>query len=192
MSEKKKKAGARRHSPPSGPRRRKASGPFVIAALTLCATAAGTASVWRTPLRRGPGLPAAVEPARRQDGLALSKEYIYVGGRLVATEEPPPAGPPPVGPPPGELSASATGPAGAGVELGWTAPADGAVSGCLVERRRLLGGDLTTLSENVTLTTFHDATAAPDTAYLYYVRAVFEGGGISARSDPDVATTVAF
>jgi hypothetical protein len=162
-----------------------------VAALVLCVAVAGAASGWWSPIRRSLGLSTPVEPARQQGELPLSKEYVRVGGVLVATEEPQPAGPAPTG-----LSASAASNANlpVSIDLNWSAPASGTVSHYIVERRQLLGGELTTLAGNVPPASngYHDSNVVPDTAYLYYVRAVFSGGSVSIQSEPDLATTVLF
>jgi hypothetical protein len=136
---------------------------------------------------------AALPSAAPQGHLHLAKEYIYVGDRLVATEEPPPAAtptPPPVGPAPAGLVASFNQTTG-GITVTWNAPASGAVSTYSVERLAA-GGQFATLSRMVTATTFSDQTAVPGGAYLYRVSAIFEGGVVSTHSNTDLATAIAF
>jgi hypothetical protein len=72
----------------------------IAALIAICVAATGAAVSRWEPLRRTLGLPsAAVAPATPQSSgnLSLAKEYIYAGGRLIATEEPaalaPPAAP---------------------------------------------------------------------------------------------------
>ena len=65
-------------------RRLKASRGAVVA-LAIALVATGVAVTRLSPLRRSSPAPAA---APTQPDLRLSKEYIYAGGRLVATEEP--------------------------------------------------------------------------------------------------------
>src|SRR5215213_674770 len=97
-----------------------------LSALVLLATSIGAARF--DPLRRALGLrPLTVSPAQNQN-LPLSKEYVYAGGRLVATEEPTPASTPtpaPAGPPPTNLVATAEFPSAgvANVRVSWSAPA---------------------------------------------------------------------
>lgn len=65
---------------------------YVAAALAACALMAACFAAARfDPVRRAVGMrPLVAAPAPAQGGTnpALSKEYIYAGGRLVATEEP--------------------------------------------------------------------------------------------------------
>lgn len=70
-----------------------------VVALAICVAATGAAVSRWEPLRRTLGLPSPTgAPTTQQSpgGLTLAKEYIYAGGRLIATEEPavaPPAAP---------------------------------------------------------------------------------------------------
>jgi hypothetical protein len=124
--------------------------------------------------------------------LTLSKEYVYAGGRLVATEEPagtPTPTPTPTAPGPANLVATATSPTQ--VTLSWSAPPSGAGPHYVVERSSTLNG-YTTISANEATTGFVDSTASADTAYLYRVKAVFADNTESLYSAPDLATTVTF
>jgi hypothetical protein len=115
-----------------------------------------------------------------------SKEYIYAGGKLIATEEP---------------GASLAAPAGlvantlshlqpSQVQVNWepTAGADHYE----VERTTNVNTSYTTITSNVTSTTFTDATVSSVTAYLYRVRAVGAGGSVSPYSGIDLATAISF
>jgi hypothetical protein len=104
----------------------------VVAPLALSILAAGAASLKWGPARRAVGLAPLAEPQATPTPLTLSKEYIYAGGRLVASEEPAPT----TGPPPTNLVATAT--TATSVAVTWTAPA-GTFSGYVVERA-LRGG----------------------------------------------------
>jgi hypothetical protein len=157
----------------------------VVAPLALCVLAAGAASLKWGPVRRTVGLAPLVEP---QTTPTPSKEYIYAGGRLVATEEPASAS---AGPPPTGLIATQSPTVAARVDLSWSAPA-GQVDHYEIGRKGLVGDQLTVVgSTQGPVTSFSDA-ASPDTAYLYAVRAVFTGGGRSDFSGTDLATTVIF
>jgi len=60
-----------------------------IIAIALCMVATGAALSRFEPVRRTLGLSAATTPAQAPPGNpTLAKEYIYAGGRLIATEEP--------------------------------------------------------------------------------------------------------
>jgi len=80
-----KKSSKQKRSAGRGRRRKLAKGVIAALALALVATAA---AVTRLPgLGRLSPLTAAPAP-QSQPNLQLSKEYVYAGGRLVATEEP--------------------------------------------------------------------------------------------------------
>ena len=171
---------------PAVPRSRRRLTKPIVAALVVCLIAAGTAATRWAPVRRIIGL-APAPAAPQQSNLALSKEYIYAGGRLVATEEPAPT---PAGSPPTNLLATST--SATTVRLMWAAPA-GQVTKYKVERRQ--GGDFVEIAEvagNPPAVVFDDTGRSPATAYLYQVRAVFSGGGLSTYSNRDLATTVIF
>jgi hypothetical protein len=166
-------------------RRPKLSGGVIAAlALTLVAMAA---AVTRMPaLRRLYPAPAA--PAlQSQPNLQLSKEYVYAGGRLVATEEPTAMpSPTPAGAAPTGLLATAT--SAASVSLTWSA-SSGAV-GYVVERRGATGID--EIPTGSSSPSFNDSPPAGDFAYIYRVKAVFGSGGTSAYGGADLTTTVPF
>jgi len=163
---------------------------ILILLLSMVGTGVGVAR-W-SPLRTSLGLaPAVTSSPQSTPTPVLSKEYIYVGGRLIATEEP---GASVGGPAPTNLVATATAEtttAVVRVTLSWTAPA-GAVSHYQVERSQSLTGPSVTLAPNPTGTTFLDETVSGETAYLYRVRAVFTSGANSDYSNRDLATTVIF
>jgi hypothetical protein len=179
MSKKKRARGAA-----VKPRRVK---PFKVAitVLVACVIAAGAAATRFEPVRRTIGLAPLPVPVAQQQNLSLSKEYIYAGGRLVATEEPTPQG----GPPPTNLLATVT-PTGT-VAVTWTAPT-ASISSYVVERAQSGSGPFTPLTPNPTSTSFTDVTAAADTAYFYRVKAIYTAGGNSDYSNRDLATTVIF
>ena len=120
-----------------------------------------------------------------------SKEYIYAGGRLVATEEAASSGcvsPPSTG---NTLFASAQ--TATSVVLNW-APSSGA-DHYEVQRRQSIavGSDWATLSPNPGNNTFTDNGVVANTAYLYRVRAVDAAGACpSSYSNTDLATTTIF
>ena len=161
----------------------------VLSALVLLT--ASSAAMRYDPVRRALGLrPLMLMPAQGNGPLQLSKEYVYVGGRLVATEEPTNAATPtptPAGPPPTNLVATAV--SASNVSLTWTPPA-GNVVGYVVERKSASGSqELTTGSANAS---FNDTTpSAGDNAYLYRVKAVY-ASGTSDYGNADLATTVVF
>ena len=111
-----------------------------------------------------------------------SKEYIYAGGRLIATEEPNPMVAPT------NLIADTF--SGARIDLTWTA-APGAHH-YQVERAPNLGGTFTVVNSNVATTSYQDTTVTSVNAYLYRVRTADAVGNLSAPSGIDVATAITF
>ena len=151
-----------------------------VCAILLLAfgTIAGPWSPWpgsrmRTAFLSPPPLPSPGNP---------SKEYIYAGGKLIATEEPSLLAAP--------TSVVAATFSGTQINISWTAPAP-APHHYVVERATQQG-NFTTLNSNVTGTTYSDTTVANLTAYLYRVRSADAGGNVSAGSNIDLATAITF
>jgi len=115
-----------------------------------------------------------------------SKEYIYAGGRLIATEEPGASLPAPANLVANTLSNLTP----SQVEISWTAT-PGATH-YEVERTPNISTNYTLIAGNVTGTTFPDNTVTSVTAYLYRVRAVGAGGSVSPYSNIDLATAISF
>jgi len=144
---------------------------------------ASVAGPWRTSLSRTrvgslffsppPPLPPPGSP---------SKEYIYAGGRLIATEEPNPMVAPT------NLIADTF--SSARIDLTWTAAAG--AHHYQVERAPNLGGTFTVVNSNVVGTTYQDTTVTSVNAYLYRVRTADAVGNLSAPSGIDVATAITF
>lgn len=111
-----------------------------------------------------------------------SKEYIYAGGKLVATEEPNLLMAP--------TSVVANTFSSTQINISWTAPGT-APHHYVVERATQLG-NFTTLNSNVTGTTYNDTTVANLTAYLYRVRSADAAGNVSSVSNIDLATAITF
>lgn len=163
---------------------------YYVAALSVFILSAASMTATRfNAVRRMVGLRPPTEAVAQATPtpLPLAKEYVYAGGRLVATEEPPPAATPtPAGPPPTNLIATAT--SASSVSLTWAAPAVN-VLGYVVERKGAAGTqEIPTGSASAS---FSDATPPGDYAYLYKVKAVY-AGGTSGYSNQDLATTVVF
>lgn len=164
---------------------------YYIAALSAFALlAAVTATSRFNAVRRAIGLRPLTIASLAQatpTPLPLSKEYVYAGGRLVATEEPTPgATPTPVGPTPTNLIATAN--SYSSVSLSWTAPGAGVI-GYVVERKGALGTQ--EIPTGSTSPSFNDSTPPGDYAYLYRVKAVY-ASGTSLYSNQDLATTIVF
>jgi hypothetical protein len=165
---------------------------LAAAALSLCIVAAGLAATRYDPVRRAVGLMPLAAAQATPTPLPLSKEYVYAGGRLVATEEPASAATPtptPAGPAPTNLVATAT--SASGVSLTWVAPA-GNVIGYVVERRGDPVSQPFEIPTGSTSTSFNDSTPTGDHAYLYRVKVAFAGGGFSDYGNADLATTIVF
>jgi hypothetical protein len=111
-----------------------------------------------------------------------SKEYIYAGGKLIATEEPTLLAAP--------TSLEADTFSNAQINISWTAPAT-APHHYVLERATQLG-NFTTLNSNVTGTTYNDTTVANLSAYLYRVRSADAQGNVSPESNIDLATAITF
>jgi hypothetical protein len=123
--------------------------------------------------------------------LQLAKEYIYAGGKLLATEEP--AGVSSSLSPPGTLVAD--GSDAPLVNISWTASTGGTVASYHIERCEnfSLGPScFSTVTDvpEVTLS-YPDSGVVAGRAYLYRVRAVDSSGNYSNYSI-DLATTVNF
>jgi hypothetical protein len=119
-----------------------------------------------------------------------SKEYIYAGGRLIATEEPTSS----ANPSPGSLAAPAnllaTTVSDVRIDVTWNANPN--AHHYQVERSDRLGNPFTILNSNVTTTTFNDFSVVAVKAYLYRVLAVDAAGNLSPASNIDLATAVNF
>lgn len=110
-----------------------------------------------------------------------SKEYIYAGGRLVATEEPNPLIPP--------ANVAANTVSAARVTITWN---PSATAHHYVIERATQVGNFTALNNNVTGTTYNDDTVSNLNAYLYRIRSADSGGNLSPGSNIDLATAITF
>ena len=120
-----------------------------------------------------------------------SKEYIYAGGKLIATEEPASGG---------TLAA----PLGLVATTTWTPPpvtpqvlitwaASPGAHHYQIERSDRLNKPFTILSSNVLTTSFTDTQVAGGiAAFVYQVRAVDASGNVSPSSNLDMATAITF
>jgi hypothetical protein len=167
---------------------------LVAVLASVCALlTAGYAATRYDAVRRAVGMRPLLAPAAsvsQQGQLPLARENVYVGGRLVAIEEPMTAATPtptPAGPAPANLRATAT--SASAVHLKWDA-ASGAV-GYVVERTSAPGVQPVETPTGSAAPAFDDAVPAGDNAYLYRVKAVY-GGGYSAYGNYDLAATVIF
>jgi hypothetical protein len=189
-SKRKRRSGASDAARPSDYEVSKRRSYYLTALSGIILLIVGTAASRFNDVRRAVGLRPLTAASLAQatpTPLPLSKEYIYAGGRLVATEEPTatPA-PTPAGPAPTNLVATAN--SASSVSLTWTASAAG-VLGYVVERKGASGTQ--EIPTGSTSASFDDSTPSGDYAYLYRVKAVY-AGGTSLYSNQDIATTVVF
>jgi hypothetical protein len=112
-----------------------------------------------------------------------SKEYIYAGGRLVATEEPNPLSAP--------LNLIAATFSQAQINISWNAVAN--AHHYQVERASVIGeSNFAAINTNVAGTSLSDTTVTSGVAYLYRVKAADAAGNVSPASNIDVATAITF
>lgn len=170
-----------------------------MAAALLVALAASAAAVSRLNFVRAPlGLaPVAVPAQATPSPLAWSKDYIYAGGRLVATEEPK-SGKLNCGTPrclntglskPQTLKATPSTDALQEIDVSW-----GAAAGVVtyeVERAASINGPFAPVS-TAAGTGVTDTGLGACAAYLYRARSVDEHGDYSDWSNVDLATTCMF
>ena len=126
----------------------------------------------------GPLAPAAIPSPGNP-----SKEYIYAGGRLIATEEPNASSM--MAPVIDAASVSSS-----RIDVTWAT-----ISGAdhyQVEKTTNVNTAYTVLSSNVVTTSFSDTGVIPVNAYLYRVRAVDALGNVSPYSNVDLATAITF
>jgi hypothetical protein len=115
-----------------------------------------------------------------------SKEYIYAGGKLIATEEPTVTLLAPA-----NLSAlTVSNLPTPKVSVNWSAVEN--AHHYEVERASDSNGPFTVVASNVTQTSLEDTGVSAVTAYLYRVRAFSTGGPPSPYSNLDLATAIAF
>jgi hypothetical protein len=203
---KRKGRGAASAARPPVPKGSRPGGYYIVALSAIVLLAVAAAASRFDAVRRAVGLRSLTAASLAQatpTPLPLSKEYVYAGGRLVATEEPAPSAtptPPPAGPPPAALTATGYFPSSntAAVKLVWAAPSGATPTSYVVERATTRGADgpayavvgapVTTLP---TQASPYVDQAPAGAVYVYRVKA-FYGGGYSGYCTPDVASTVRY
>ena len=120
-----------------------------------------------------------------------TKEYIYAGGRLVATEEPAGSGGSSLTAPANLLASTVRANPSAQISLTWAASTGGTLSHYVIERRDKDNGVMT-LPAQPTTNSYLDTAVTAGQAYLYRVRAVDTGNQYSDYSNPDLATAIVF
>jgi hypothetical protein len=159
----------------------------VLCSLLILTLIAAVMAQWNILPGISRPLAPAPAPSSSFNANSPSKEYIYAGGRLIATEEPTNGNSSLAAP----AALSATTISGAQINLSWTV-ASGAVDHYQVERSQSLNGPFTMLSPNPTSPSFIDNTVTSGTAYLYRVKAVDASGNASIYSNLDLATAINF
>lgn len=182
-------------------RRRPLGKGAAILAVCLLLVGAAFAATRLATVRRAVGLaPLLPDPVAQQGpgGPLLAKEYIYAGGRLVATEEPAPQPTPtptPVGSPPSNLVAllATVNGTAAGINVSWSPPASGGQVASYVVERKEAGGEFQPVGQPLPAPAVSfDDVGEEGAAYLYRVKALFASGGGSEYSNADLVTAVAF
>src|SRR5918996_462061 len=182
MSKKKTKRPERRW--PSNIRNKRRYVLMGSACLIVIVAIASVAGPWRTSLSKTrvgalffsppPPLPPPESP---------SKEYIYAGDRLVATEEPNP-----LAAPANLLAATFS---QVRIDISWNAVPN--AHHYRLERANTIGeSNFSPINSNVVGTTYNDSTVFNGTAYIYRVRAADASGNLSPVSNIDVATAITF
>lgn len=153
--------------------------------LIIIFAVAGVAGSWgfyssrKIPARRLLSSPPASFPAPDNP----SKEYIYVGGRLIATEEPALTLMAPA-----NLVANSI--SDIRIDISWAGTPN--AHHYQIERATNLNVPFTLLASNVTGTTFSDTSVSSVNAYLYRVMAADAAGNLSAASNVDMGTAIKF
>ncbi|MEK6304174.1 MAG: fibronectin type III domain-containing protein [Acidobacteriota bacterium] len=163
------------------PKRRRKTLIAIAVGLSLLAGGAALAlrggSVPQTDGKEIQVVPAGLTPG------SPSKEYIYAGGRLIATEEPPGVPTPPAAPT--GLAATA---GNAQVSLSWNA-SSGATS-YNVKRSTTNGGPYSTIAPGIGTTSYLNTGLTNGTTY-YYVVSASNGAGEGPNSSQVSATPIA-
>jgi len=159
-------------------------GVVTVGVILVCATMAG---VWRNTAGvrklRAVFLPSSPPAIPSPDH--PSKEYIYAGGKLVATEAPVILIAPQT-----LVATSVTNLPAPQITITWQA-SEGAHH-YQVEKTTNVNVAYSSVNPNVSGLTVTDSDVTPVTAYLYKVRAVDANGNVSPYSNVDVATAISF
>jgi hypothetical protein len=150
--------------------------------LVLIVALAGVAGPWRTSFSKTRIGSLFFSPPPPPPG-GLAKEYIYAGGRLVATEEPNPLAAP------ANLIAATF--SNARVDVSWSAVPN--AHHYRLERADVIGeNNFQPINTNVVGTTYQDTTVTNGNAYIYRVKAADAANNLSPVSNIDVATAITF
>jgi hypothetical protein len=126
----------------------------------------------------------------------LSKEYIYAGGKLIATEEPGSGAATSPLSPPAALVATGDSLPQTKVTLRWNVSTGGTVNHYQIERCQTYGQNcysfVADVPETTPTVTYTDTGVSSGAAYLYKVRAVDSQGNFTGYSNIDLATTITF
>ncbi len=145
------------------------------------------AGPWRNTsgARRLRALFAPAAPPTIPSSSNPSKEYIYAGGKLIATEAPVP-----LVAPASLVATTLSDLSTPQVSISWSATTG--ADHYQVERTTNVATNYSVISSNVSSTSFTDTSVTSVTAYLYRVRAVDSSGNVSPYSNIDLATAISF
>jgi hypothetical protein len=145
------------------------------------------AGPWRNTsgARRLRALFAAPAPPTIPSSSNPSKEYIYAGGKLIATEAPVP-----LVAPASLVATTLSNLSPPQVSISWSATTG--ADHYQVEKTTNIAANYSVVSSNVSSTSLTDPSVTSVTAYLYRVRAVDSSGNFSPYSNIDLATAISF
>lgn len=157
----------------------------LLAAWTMLAYSGALDAVFRQKAKKGKTVSIA-----GLNSNAPSKEFIFAGGRMIATEEPISSGCAVIAPPTGLVAAATS---TTQVSLSWSPPSSGVVDHYEIQRRQTINDAWTTLPLAPTAPSASDAGLSSGVTYLYRVRAIGAAGCVpSDFSTVDLATTIIF
>lgn len=178
-------------------RRRRRSVQYLVIVSVCLITILSLAQVWG-PIgelvgarRLTASLFSAQPPAPFPSANNPSKEYVYLGGKLIATEEP--GGGSSLAAPLGLVATTTWTPPPVTPQVQITWSASPGAHHYQVERTYQLNKPFTILSSNVLTTSFTDTPGGGVVgAFVYQVRAVDAFGNVSPPSNLDIATAITF
>lgn len=163
---------------------------LIIMSSVLLSLALGAGIMARWSMLPGMTKPPLMTSSGSFNANSPSKEYIYAGGRLIATEEPAASAPPPA--PTSFLATAQPTQSTSLVHLTWTQPSGSFDHYQIEYKLHKNDPQWTVVNANLaaTATSYDDTTATANTAYLYRVCAVT--GSQATCTAPDLATTTYF
>ena len=154
---------------------------FIGALAAIVLLSFGTIAGPWSPLPGARSRTAFLSPTPSPSPLILAKEYIYAGGKLIATEEPT------LLVAPANLLAATF--SNTQINISWDA--NPTAHHYVVERANE-SGSFIAVNTHVTTNSYIDNTVSSVNAYLYRVRSADAAGNVSAPSNLDLATAITF